>query len=275
MVPIITAETLNSEVNNYQGADGELAFWWLGQMGFALRVGELTLYLDPFLAPQENRLVPPLLSAKDLVGCDFVFGSHDHTDHIDYALWKNLNFLSPNTKFVVPKLLVKPLSDKLGIPEEDFVGIDEDVSFDNGTIRIVGIAAAHEFLSPDPESGLHPAMSYLVESGGCRIYHAGDNCKYEGLETKLRNAGKIDLMMVPINGRDGRKLRAGIIGNMDFREAVDLVGMVEPRLAVPAHYDMFEGNTEDPEKFVDYLKVKYPQQSCWVGGHYTCVTVSR
>ena len=269
----MTGDALYQDIKNYES--GELAFWWLGQMGFALRLNHLTLYLDPYLAANKFRLIPPLLTAEHLSGCDFIFGSHDHGDHIDKELWKNVHQLSPKTKFIVPKLIMAKLSEQLEIGQDNFIGLDEDIIFDNGDIRITAIASAHEFLSPDPESGLHPALGYIIECGGYRIYHSGDTCKYEGLESKLQGAGKIDLMIVPINGRDGRKLRAGIIGNMDFREAVDLVGMVEPGLGIPSHYDMFKGNTEDPNEFIDYLETKYPGQKFWVGDHHTQVRISR
>jgi hypothetical protein len=29
-------------------------------------------------------------------------------------------------------------------------------------------------------------------------------------------------------------------------------------LTIPTHYDMFAMNAEDPDLFIDYMKVKYP-----------------
>ena len=38
------------------------------------------------------------------------------------------------------------------------------------------------------------------------------------------------------------------------------------------HYDMFAHNAEDPALFVEYVRVKYPGRSMWVGQHTTAVT---
>ena len=271
----MTGNDLARDISDFTPQGGELAFWWLGQMGFAVRVNGLLFYMDAYLGQSESRIYPPILEAKHLARSDFIFGSHDHGDHIDHALWKDVHALSKKTVFVAPKLVVPGLSKGLGIAEDGFIGMDEGVEFNNGAIRVNAIASAHEFLSADPETGLFPSLGYVIECGGFRIYHSGDTCKYEGLETKLRGMGEIDLMIVPINGRDGKKLRAGIIGNMDFREAVDLVGMVKPRVGVPAHYDMFRGNTEDPGEFIDYLREKYPRQGYWAGERNTRTVIRK
>ena len=54
---------------------------------------------------------------------------------------------------------------------------------------------------------------------------------------------------------------------MNFAEAVDLAGIVAPRMVVPGHYEMFAANSEDPQKFMHYLAAKYPKQNAWLGEH--------
>ena len=96
--------------------------------------------------------------------------------------------------------------------------------------------------------------------------HLG-RCIYEGLYGRLREFGKIDVMFLPINGRDGKRYRGNTIGNMTYQEAVDLAGTLKPGLVVPAHYEMFENNQEDPLLFADYISAKYPDVRYWIGGH--------
>lgn len=271
---MLTGSKLVDNIDAYQGKTGELAFWWLGQLGFVLRMGSLTLYLDPYLEANPSRRIPPLLEASQIVHADYVFGSHDHGDHIDHSVWPTIYQSSPKTRFVVPALLLTGLAETLAIPLENFIGLDDGLVFDGPGIRITGIAAAHEFLDTDPATGWHPSLGYLVESNGCRIYHAGDTCKYDGLEGKLMRFPKIDVMFVPINGRDALRYRTGCIGNMDFREAVDLAGMVAPRLSVPAHYEMFANNSENPLYFAEYLEAKYPELDFWIGAHGSRVVLA-
>ena len=270
----LTASQLMQNVHDYSPNAGELAFWWLGQLGYIVKTRSATLCFDPYLAKNEKRTVPPLLKPGDLAGIDYVFGSHDHSDHIDHSAWPGIAQASPHTRFVAPEKLVARLSQSLGIPIQRFVGVDEGKPYKDheSGLHIIAIASAHEFLAPDPITG-NDALGYIAEIDGLRIYHSGDTCKYEGLETKLLANRPIDLMFIPINGRDAVRYTTGCIGNMSFAEAVDLAGMVAPGLAVPGHYEMFLSNSEDPKKFTDYLEAKYPGQKAWVGGHGTRVEI--
>jgi len=47
-------------------------------------------------------------------------------------------------------------------------------------------------------------------------------------------------------------------GSGAWAEAVDLSGSLKPELTIPAHFDIFESNTENPQLFTDYMTVKYP-----------------
>jgi L-ascorbate metabolism protein UlaG (beta-lactamase superfamily) len=248
---------------------GALCFWWLGQMGFIVKTRTAVLAIDLYVSPGARRLVPPLLKPGELCGVDYVLGTHDHDDHIDCGAWPGFAAASSGAKFVVPAMFRDKLPKRLGIPGERFVALDEGIAYRDEArgIAFSAIASAHEFLDRDPGSGFHPSLGYLIETDGLRVYHAGDSLKYDGLEKKLSDAGPIDLLIAPINGRDGAKYRAGIIGNMGFCEAVDLAGAVKPRLAVPGHYDMFAANSEDPIKFVSFMEAKFPDQEFWIGGH--------
>jgi len=236
---------------------GALAFWWLGQQGFIVKAGPRVIALDLFLSPLPGRQVPPLVAPEELAGLDLICGSHDHADHIDRSAWPALAAASPAARFVVPELLRPALARDLGLDPARFLGLDDGVTAEFGGVRVTGIAAAHERLSPDPRTGRHPFLGFVVEANGCALYHAGDTCLYEGLETKLRR-WRFDAAFLPINGRDARRLAAGCLGNLTYQEAVDLAGALRPRLVVPAHYDMFADNAGDVQAFVDYLRVKYP-----------------
>ena len=78
---------------------------------------------------------------------------------------------------------------------------------------------------------------------------------------------KYDLAFLPINGRDAVRLKRGCIGNMTYQEAADLAGAIEPKLTVPGHFEMFEGNSVNPQPSIDYMAVKYPDQRCMIPRH--------
>ena len=274
---MLKSSELVRDIVNYKPKNGEAAFWWIGQLGYIVKTASATFSFDAYLAPSKGRTVAPLLSPEEMTFVDFVFGSHDHSDHIDHYAWPGIAAAAPNARFVVPVKFADALSAKFGVAKERFIGLDEGRTFaDPSTpgLRILAIAAAHELLAPDPVTGLHDSLGFIVDADSLRIYHSGDCCKYEGLETKLMNNRPIDLMFLPINGRDAARYTGHCIGNMNFAEAVDLAGAVAPSLAVPGHYEMFKNNSEDPKKFTDYIEAKYPGQKYWVGEHGERVELS-
>ena len=54
---------------------------------------------------------------------------------------------------------------------------------------------------------------------------------------------------------------------MTYQEAADLAGALRPGLVVPAHFEMFESNREDPQLFADYVAAKYPRQKLLIPRH--------
>ena len=238
---------------------GSAVLWWLGQMGLWIKMGDTVLSIDYYADPLESRLVKPPVPASE-VDCVSVFlGTHDHIDHIDRPSWKIWAETCPEAGFVGPEFHRAGLIAD-GIPQQRFYGLTDGSSLRFGDITVHAIAAAHEFLDQDEKSGLYPYLQYVIEGSGLRIYHAGDTLRYEGMLGKLQKLGRIDAALLPINGRDGKRYRSNLIGNMTFQEAADLAGELHVRTVIPGHFDMFEGNTANPMDFEDYLDAKYPGQ---------------
>ncbi|MCC2672468.1 MAG: putative Zn-dependent hydrolase of the beta-lactamase fold, partial [Armatimonadetes bacterium] len=137
-----------------------------------------------------------------------------------------------------------------------------DEHYAHAGVRVTAVTAKHEFFEEGPDG--FPYLGYVLTGNGVTCYHSGDTVIYEGLLTTL-SQWELDAVFLPINGRDAVRLRSGCIGNMTYQEAVDLAGELRVGLAVPTHWDMFAMNSEDPQKFVDYLEVKFPGVPSWVG----------
>lgn len=251
-------------------APGAVAFWWLGQLSYVVKVGGLILYFDPFLTPSARRRVAPLLRPEQIRHADYVFGSHDHGDHIDPLACAGIATASPQAKFVCSHVSGRHVAD-LGIASSRIICLDAEERYQARDLRVTPIAAAHEFFDHDAQLGF-PHLGFVVQVGDVTLYFSGDTLCYDGLTTRL-SAWDLDVAFVPINGRDGRRLRRNCFGNMTYQEAVDLVGTLKPRLAVPGHYDMFEGNLGEPELFADYMDVKYPEVVYWIGDHGEAVVL--
>ena len=237
--------------------EGTAVLWWLGQMGLLIKMGDSLLCIDYYASEAPRRQAAPPVPAAELQKITAFLGTHDHLDHIDHASWQTFKTVCPDALFVFPAMHRKSILED-GIPAERCLELNDGESCRIGEITIHAIAAAHEFLSQDPETGLYPCLQYIIEGNGLRIYHAGDTLRYEGMLPKLQAFGKIDAALLPINGRDAARYRRNCIGNMTFQEAADLSGELQTRLVIPGHWDMFADNPGDPEAFADYLDAKYP-----------------
>jgi L-ascorbate metabolism protein UlaG (beta-lactamase superfamily) len=257
-------EELIRDIDHLALAPEAAAFWWIGQMSYVVKIGGTVFYFDPYLAPRETRQVPPMLLPGEVTNADWVFGSHDHSDHIDPTAIPGIAQASPQARFVCSRVNRQRM-ESLGVPAERVVALDDGWTHEADGVRITAIAAQHEFFDVQAELGF-PHLCFILECGGVTVFHAGDTLKYDGLSAKV-SRWQIDVAFLPINGRDAVRFARKTIGNMTYQEAVDLAGDIQPRLTVPGHYDMFKHNAEDPKKFTDYMDVKFPRLKYWIGPH--------
>ena len=245
------------EVQNLKVPAGSAVLWWLGQMGLMIKAGDTVLCVDYFATDLPDRNVPPPIPAGEMTGIHAFLGTHNHLDHIDHEAWRIWAKCCPGAKFVFPALHRAEVAAD-GIAEDRCNGLDDGKSCRIGDFTIHAIAAAHEFLDRDAETGIVPCLQYILEGNGIRIYHAGDTLRYEGMLPRLQSFGRIHAALLPINGRDGQRYRRNCIGNMTFQEAADLAGELNLQTVIPGHWDMFADNPGDPGAFADYLDAKYP-----------------
>ena len=263
--------SLASRVQATRPPPGSLGLFWLGQAGFALRGADTTLLIDPFLAEGPERLVPPADRPEAFDFVDAVLATHEHWDHLDLATWPTLAAATPGTRFVVPRPVVEQVV-AAGISADRVIGAEPDVELRFGSARVVPVPARHGVHVADAynfghqlSAGQYRYLGYVVDLNGVRAYHAGDTIVYDGMARRLREL-RVDLALLPINGRDHYRERQDIVGNLTYREAADLAAEAGVDLVVPMHYEMFAANAEDPGTFVDYARRTYPSLTTLVPG---------
>jgi L-ascorbate 6-phosphate lactonase len=192
------------------------------------------------------------------VDVDVVTCSHEHYDHLDLASLPAIARASPKARFVIPRPLVDAVA-AAGVPRERIIGAqpDERIRLDGVTLHPlparhgVGMADAYGF-GRELSGGLYRFLGFVIDDGVVRVYHAGDTIAYDGQAERLRALG-VDVALLPINGRDHFREAAGIVGNLDHREAARLAADAKVDVLVPMHYDTFASNRGYPSHLVDFV----------------------
>jgi len=248
---------LAARIDRLTVAPGALALWSLGQAGVVIKAAGAVLYVDPYLTDADGeggalpRAFPPPIAPQEVTHATAVLLTHDHVDHTDVETLRPLSAASPGAWLAGPP----PVRERLlaaGIPEARVQLAEVGRPIALGDVVVTPVPAAHEALDRDAQ-GRHAYLGYLVEAAGLTVYHAGDTVIHPALLDALQGR-RIDVALLPINGRDWFRAARGLVGNMDLREAAELTERLDAGLVVPMHYDLLAFNAADPGHFVSYLR---------------------
>ena len=227
---------MNSVLNHPLDA-AEAALWWLGQAGYIVRAGDVTLALDPYLtdsaaakAPEFTRLFQPPIAPEEL-RADICVITHDHLDHLDPETIRRYA-VKDETWFVAPRLAVRRLQE-LGVPPNRMVRLDA------GETRAFGGVELHGVFALPTGADVLDTTGYLLRfSNGRSVYHTSDTAFHPLVLAAAPR--EPDVMLVPINGK---------WGNPGPEQAAEFAAAVRPRFVLPSHYDLMALNAENPETF--------------------------
>jgi len=252
---------------------GQLALWSLGQSGFVIKGGSTIAYIDPYLSDSgaaigaPRRFPIPIDPAK-VQHADVVFATHEHLDHADGPTLGPLMAASPQAKLITS-------------PQGREIALQADVSLERVSVPRVGervelagltytaIPAAHGasaltgpcYVYEDDGEGHARWMGFLISCNGVTLYHAGDTVLIPELFTALKDQ-KIDITILPINGRDFFREQQDIVGNLWPGEAVELATTLKTRVLIGCHNDLFDANRVNPAMLFGELDKRAPWQRC-------------
>ncbi len=197
---------------------------WIGQAGYILSDGMTQICIDPYLSDAVNRvsgrkrkLAAPFAPRE--LKADAVICTHEHLDHLDIDaipdMDKKIHFFAP----------IECKETLIRAGALNYTEFNEGDRIRIGDFELSAVFAEHTV----------PAIGIVIDHGENTLYFTGDTLYSD----KLANV-KCDMLFICINGK---------LGNMNVDEAIKITKMISPRTAVPNHYDMFESNSEDPDKF--------------------------
>jgi len=249
---------LRTEIEQLPVNDQSVAIWGLGQTGYVIKGREHIIYIDPYLTDTLRittgdictRLFPPPLEPEEICNATAVFCTHGHGDHLDPVTLQGISKYSPLARFIVPHIHLRDVT-ALGIPEDRVYCPKQNQRQSIGNVEFIPISAAHPQVEYDNE-GYSKYLGYLFFFGEITLFHAGDTVLYPEIIDNLKQYS-IDIAILPINGRDYWRERANIIGNLDYKEAVQLAAAISAKVLIPSHNDLFAANRCNPAYLVDYL----------------------
>jgi L-ascorbate 6-phosphate lactonase len=233
------------DILNYKLKPKQAALWCLGQAGYIIKAAETLVAIDPYLsdsvgriAPQLRRSAPVPLSPKRLK-VDIFIVTHDHLDHLDPETIEGYRY-KKQTLFVAPRLACKKLL-TLGIPMENIRQID------TGETKIIsGVEITGVYAIPNEPKVVDTAGYKMVFKNRRSVYHSSDT----GFSQLLLDcAPHAEVALLCINGK---------WGNLNATEAARLAAKVNPKVAIPNHYDIMTLNSENPQTFEYLLRYVNP-----------------
>ena len=192
-----------------------IKFTYVGHATYLLNIGDAQIVVDPFFTSNPLALV----KAKD-VEADYILQSHGHFDHIEdtVALAKRTGAT------VIANYEIAAWLQKQGVPGSQTHGQHLGGGFHYDFGRVKFTVAHHGSGLPDGSYGGNPA-GFLISAECKNIYLACDTALFSDM--KLYGEEGIDLFVTPIGDNF-------TMGPHDARKAVQFV---QPRLAVPCHYN--------------------------------------
>jgi L-ascorbate metabolism protein UlaG (beta-lactamase superfamily) len=252
---------------------GQLALWSLGQSGFVVKGGSTIAYIDPYLSDSgaavgAPRRFPIPIDPARVQHADIVFATHEHLDHAD----------GPT---LGPLLAASPQAHLITSPQGREVALQADVPAARiivprigerkavAGLEYVAIPAAHgasarlgpRYLYEEDGEGHARWMGFLIACNGVTLYHSGDTVLIPEIFTALSDQ-RIDIAILPINGRDYFREQKEIVGNLWPGEAVELAAALQAKILIGCHNDLFAGNRVNPGMLFDELDRRAPWQRC-------------
>jgi len=206
---------------------------YYGHSVFVIEDKNFTGIVDPFIKGNSSCSQ----SLEDIPKLTHIFVTHGHGDHIG----DTVELAKRDDALVICNAEIGGYLSKQGVKVHS-MHIGGRKSFDFGKIKMTpALHGSGIQIGDKTYEGGNPG-GFLIYLNKLKIYHAGDT----GLtmDMKLLADEDIDIAILPIGGNY----------TMDIDDAVKAVEFVNPKLAIPMHYNTFDVIKADANEFKEKVK---------------------
>jgi L-ascorbate metabolism protein UlaG (beta-lactamase superfamily) len=237
---------------------GRGSIFFVGTATVVIRYAGFTILTDPnFLHAGDHvhlgygltsvRRTNPAVEMEDLPLLDFVLLSHLHGDHFDRVAERKLNKATP---ILTTRHATRYLG-KVGFTRTHSLKTWESIELRKGeaNLRLTAMPGTH---GPGPFGALLPPvmgsmLDFEDETGEnrLRMYISGDTLIHDRLREIPRRFPDVDLALLHLGGTKV----LGIVVTMDAEQGMEAMRIIDPRTAVPIHYNDYEAFESPLEDF--------------------------
>ncbi|MBN1580993.1 MAG: MBL fold metallo-hydrolase [Anaerolineae bacterium] len=222
--------------------DLPLAFRWLGTAGFQLRLGTVTILIDPFLSRSQDAFPNLNLTIHDLAA-DAIFVTHGHFDHACDVPTVALHTRAP----VYASAVVCQVLHDAGVPARQLHPLSGGRRFDVGGVGVLAFPSRHvRFDLPLVWRALgrvlHQRKNVLAALRQARGWPVGEvlGYRFAVLETSVVHLGSAGWIQQELVGLDPDVALLPLQGRSDIhRVALRMVELLHPKCVIPHHHDDF------------------------------------
>ena len=256
----IILSTASSSIDASSGQLNTGSIFFIGNATMLIRYAGFTILTDPtFIHMHEKvnlgfglytrRLTNPAINIEQLPPLDLVILSHFHGDHFDQVAVRELDKAFPivTTPHAAEELSLRGFTNPQQLKKW------ESISFVKGDVRLQ-ITATPGRHGPLPVAMFLPqVMGSILDfkikeedrsSHLLRLYITGDTLVFDEIKEIPKRCPDINLALLHLGGT--RVM--GIMVTMDAKEGLEMFNIINPRKAIPIHYndyDVFKSSLED------------------------------
>jgi L-ascorbate 6-phosphate lactonase len=244
---MMTGDFMIDEIREAKVHKGEVQIFWLGQNSFVLKTSQDKLIaLDIYLSRESGlnylHAKPPIKPEE--CQFDYMFCTHDHSDHTDVISLPIIAKKFPTvTFFGTPESCEHMV--KLGISENRVTSLKARVTFEVDGFKVTPFYS----ISPDEASEENKTthFGYLFDIEGIRIYDMGDSSR-----AMLENPREV---LEPVAKASPHVAMLPILSDLlpyglrKPEDAVIFAKLLSPEVVIPCHYNLWSGDTINPQDF--------------------------